>query len=135
MILASCRDAALFHSFIYVSHLPTIPTIPVIRYQTAWGRTTYEVRGSTKSYRVFTPDGLKLPATQALTELPRMCTAPPMTSFCSCPAFANYVLNAKTQLMCKHLLAVRLAERMDMFVDRTRTEEDLVAVALATLNL
>lgn len=37
-------------------------------------------------------------------------------------------------LQCKHLLAVRLAERLNKFVDRTRTEEELLAAAFSALG-
>ncbi|KIO31238.1 hypothetical protein M407DRAFT_241908 [Tulasnella calospora MUT 4182] len=53
------------------------------------------------------------------------------TKFCSCPAFAYYVLNSEVRVMCKHILAVKLAFRLQKFIERSRTEEIVLAMALA----
>ncbi|KZO98891.1 hypothetical protein CALVIDRAFT_534986 [Calocera viscosa TUFC12733] len=44
---------------------------------------------------------------------------------CTCPAFAYSVLLSETQLMCKHVLAVRLAERLDKCLVQEGSDDDI----------
>jgi len=111
----------------FIAALDLIDRACVIRYRTPWGRTTYQVRGSTQPYRVFTSDDLSLKPPEAGVTTPDL-------PFCSCPAFVQYALLSQTQPMCKHVLAVRLAQRLDKFVDRTQIVEDLIADAFATTS-
>ncbi|KAI5120313.1 hypothetical protein M0805_005817 [Coniferiporia weirii] len=84
----------------------------VMHLKTTWGRSFYEVHGLTSTYTV-QPD------------LP-----PRMPAYCSCPAFAFSVLLAEEHLMCKHVLAVKLAQRLNKCVERNISEEGLMATAL-----
>ncbi|KAJ6586873.1 hypothetical protein DFH09DRAFT_236751 [Mycena vulgaris] len=90
--------------------LSTLPlkllTIPVLKC-IGPARQHYEVLGSTATYRVF----LNLPA--------------PISAYCTCPAFAYLVLSSESYLMCKHVLAARLAEQMARCTDRPVNEEEL----------
>lgn len=58
--------------------------IPVIKYITPWGRSQYEVLGSTANYTVF----IELPAVGSGS-----------LEYCTCPAFAYSVLKSESQLM------------------------------------
>ncbi|KAJ7725871.1 hypothetical protein DFH07DRAFT_853726 [Mycena maculata] len=60
----------------------------------------YQVLGSTSTYHVF----LDIPG--------------PTSTYCTCPAFAYLVLSSETYLMCKHVLAARLAHRMGRCIER-----------------
>ncbi|KAI6134494.1 hypothetical protein EDD17DRAFT_1492744, partial [Pisolithus thermaeus] len=90
----------------------------VLRYKTPWGRSHYEVFGSTSTcYTVF----------------PRLGFSASMFSYCTCPAFAFSVLVSNSHLMCKHVLAVCLAERLSKCIERTVTDEEFVARTTAYL--
>lgn len=97
----------------------------VIKYETISGHVHYEVAGSTGTHTVNI--GLSLG---------------PLSSFCSCPAYIYSVLLYKTHLMvsislpspcivtegsskCKHVLAVRLAERIRVCNRRAMGQEEL----------
>ncbi|KAJ7497246.1 hypothetical protein FB451DRAFT_1210594 [Mycena latifolia] len=73
-------------------------------------RQHYEVLGSTATYRVF----LNLPG--------------PVSAYCTCPAFMYFVLSSESYLMCKHVLAARLAAQMARCVDRPVSEEELAGM-------
>jgi len=68
----------------------------------------FEVLGSTATYRVF----LDLPG--------------PISAYCTCPAFAYLVLSSESYIMCKHVLAARVAAQMARCVERPVCEEELV---------
>lgn len=70
-----------------------------------WGRVHYHVAGSADKYTV---------------------TIDP--AFCSCPAFAYGVLVSDAYPLCKHVLAVRLGEKLSKCREFVVTAEDLVAV-------
>ncbi|KAH8119556.1 hypothetical protein DFH11DRAFT_1849314 [Phellopilus nigrolimitatus] len=86
----------------------------VMRLKTQWGRSFYEVHGSTSAYTV-QPD---LPSH--------------MPAYCSCPSFAFSVLLSEDQLMCKHLLAVKLAQRLNKCVERNITDEGIPSTQLVS---
>ncbi|KAF5370796.1 hypothetical protein D9758_001867 [Tetrapyrgos nigripes] len=81
----------------------------VIKYTTSWGHTHYEVLGSLAAYPVF----IDLQAGTATT------------MYCSCPAFTYAVLTSGTHLMCKHILATRIAKQLQLYVQRG-VEEDFL---------
>ncbi|KAF9070064.1 hypothetical protein BDP27DRAFT_642085 [Rhodocollybia butyracea] len=66
---------------------------------TPWGFVEYEVMGSNATRNVY----IALPKTL-------------VSSYCTCPAFNYAVLETGQSLMCKHVLAVRLAVRLNMCV-------------------
>ncbi|EMD37311.1 hypothetical protein CERSUDRAFT_83059 [Gelatoporia subvermispora B] len=85
----------------------------VIKYNSPWGRVHYEVLGSTAMYTVF-------------PELPS--PDPDNLAYCTCPAFAYSVLISKSQLMCKHVLATLLAERLQKCVERPINADQLASL-------
>ncbi|KAG8962276.1 hypothetical protein FRC03_004388 [Tulasnella sp. 419] len=118
----------------FIAALDLVDRGHVIRNKTPWGRTTYEVRSASNtrgdSYRVFMAKDITLQNTPMMTASDGTTSASiPEDSlgFCSCPAFAYAVLASKTHVMCKHLLAAHLADRLDKFTDRTSTEEHIFA--------
>ncbi|KAI6119880.1 hypothetical protein EDD16DRAFT_1479852, partial [Pisolithus croceorrhizus] len=90
----------------------------VLRYKTPWGRSHYEIFGSTSTY---------------YTVFPRFGSSASMFCYCTCPAFAFSVLVSNSHLMCKHVLAVCLAERLSKCIERTVTDEEFVARTTAYL--
>lgn len=101
---------SFFPEKLLLASLDLIDRECVIKYNLPWGRTMYEVFGSTANYSVF----LKLsPNTET------------SMSYCTCPAFAYSALLSGSQLMCKHLLATLLAERLSKCVERPINQDDL----------
>jgi len=52
----------------------------------------------------------------------------PLAAFCTCPAFAYTIMLAphgsrSTPLMCKHILAARIAERMERISEQTASDD------------
>jgi len=99
-----------------IAALDLIDTASVIRHTTSWSRTFYLVHGSTDSYSVF-------PNLDPQARQHRNTSGVP--PFCTCPTFAHIALLSNMQSMCKHLLAVRVAERLGKFVDVSWSENDL----------
>jgi len=85
----------------------------VVKYCAPWGRVQYEVLGSTAMYTVFP----QLPSADSDT-----------SAYCTCPSFAYSVLISKSQLMCKHVLATLLAERLQKCVERPVTADELASI-------
>ncbi|KAI0665935.1 hypothetical protein C8Q78DRAFT_985587 [Trametes maxima] len=102
-----------FPETLLLGALDLIDRDSVIAYKTSWGRTQYEVLGSTATYAVF--PGLPSPNGHAL-------------AYCTCPAYAYSVLLSKTQLMCKHVLATLLACRLERCAERNITADELASV-------
>ncbi|KAJ7462238.1 hypothetical protein B0H11DRAFT_101021 [Mycena galericulata] len=75
-------------------------------------REHYQVLGSTAIYSVF-------------VDLPG-----PISTYCTCPAFSFLVLSPETYIMCKHVLATRLAIRMGRYVERPVDEDQLSQMIL-----
>jgi len=98
---------SLLPDALIVAALDLIDREHVTKYSTPWGRVVYEVLGSTATYTVF-PD-LSNP-------------------YCTCPAFAYAVLISESHLMCKHVLATRLAQQLSRCVERVITADDLAIV-------
>ncbi|KAI0930154.1 hypothetical protein AcV5_006940 [Taiwanofungus camphoratus] len=89
--------------------------VVVLKYVTPWGRVQYEVLGSTASYTVF-PD-LFYPGSS-------------VHFYCTCPAFAYSVLSSESQLMCKHVLATLLAQRLSKCIERPINPNELAAIVV-----
>ncbi|TFY66269.1 hypothetical protein EVG20_g4822 [Dentipellis fragilis] len=98
-----------FPSTLVVGALDLIDRDCVIKYNTLWGRSHYQVLGSMGTYVVF----------------PSLAQSPSMPSFCDCPAFSYTVLLSHTHLMCKHVLAARVAERLRRCVERSIGPDEL----------
>ncbi|KAG1762197.1 hypothetical protein EDD22DRAFT_892976 [Suillus occidentalis] len=83
----------------------------VMKYKTSWGRHHYAVMGTTSTYTVFPHLGAASTA---------------VSSYCTCPSFAYAVLISENHLMCKHVLAVCLADRWSRCVVRPIEDDDLL---------
>ncbi|KAJ7188325.1 hypothetical protein C8R46DRAFT_877744, partial [Mycena filopes] len=72
----------------------------------------FNVLGSTATYKVF----LDMPG--------------PIPTYCTCPAFSFLVLSAESYLMCKHVLAARIAQQMGRCVDQPLNSDELASVIM-----
>ncbi|VDC06433.1 unnamed protein product [Peniophora sp. CBMAI 1063] len=104
------RLSLMFSEFVLVAALDYIDRDRVIRIVMPWGKSHYEVLGEHYSRTVS-------------TNLP----APAVSVFCSCPTYADAVLLSGSHIMCKHALAVCIAQRMERCVERVATAEDALA--------
>ncbi|KZV86569.1 hypothetical protein EXIGLDRAFT_840627 [Exidia glandulosa HHB12029] len=105
------RVQALRHFFpdsLIIASFDLIDRGCVNKYVAPWRTVAYRVAGSTDRYAV--------------------TTDPP---FCSCPAFAYGVLISGTHSLCKHVLAVRLAERLDKCREFKTSAEEFFAMIVA----
>ncbi|EIM82914.1 uncharacterized protein STEHIDRAFT_63693, partial [Stereum hirsutum FP-91666 SS1] len=84
----------------------------VIRYTTTWGHHHYHVHSSTATRTVF----------------PSLPQSPATPAFCTCPAFSKAILLMDSHIMCKHVLAVQLADRLGKFVEKQVGPDDFVAL-------
>ncbi|RPD54735.1 hypothetical protein L226DRAFT_612944 [Lentinus tigrinus ALCF2SS1-7] len=102
-----------FPETLLLAALDLIDRDSVILYKSPWGRPQYEVLGSTATYAVFpglpSPGGYKL-------------------AYCTCPAYAYSVLLSETQIMCKHVLATLLAQRLSRCIERPVTADELASI-------
>ncbi|KZT57716.1 hypothetical protein CALCODRAFT_495747 [Calocera cornea HHB12733] len=86
----------------------------VIKLVTPYGRHFYRVYGGKEA-----KDKYKY----VYTVHPQlMSTFPPS---CTCPSFAYSVLLSDTHLMCKHVLAVRLGERLNKCIIQPASDDDI----------
>ncbi|PAV19041.1 zinc finger SWIM domain-containing 7 [Pyrrhoderma noxium] len=81
----------------------------VIHLKTYWGREYYEVHGSTSTYAIY-------------IDLPSY-----MPVYCTCPAFSFSVLSSEDTIVCKHILAVKVALRLGRCRTRNVKEQDIAA--------
>ncbi|KAG2119638.1 uncharacterized protein F5147DRAFT_119213 [Suillus discolor] len=102
---------ALLPDTMIIAALDIIDREGVVKYKTSWGRHHYEVMGTTSTYTVF-------------PHLDVASTA--VSSYCTCPSFAFAVLISENHLMCKHVLAVCLADRWSRCVVRPIEDDDLL---------
>ncbi|KAI8993887.1 hypothetical protein BD414DRAFT_411680 [Trametes punicea] len=109
-----------FPETLLLGALDLIDRESVIVYKTPWGRSQYEVLGSTATYAVF--PGLPTP---------KGCA----TAYCTCPAYAYSVLLSETQLMCKHVLATVLARRLGRCVERSVNANELASIITRQCNV
>ncbi|OAX43296.1 hypothetical protein K503DRAFT_708818 [Rhizopogon vinicolor AM-OR11-026] len=94
-----------------IAALDLIDRDGVVKYSTSWGQHHYEVLGTTSTYAVF-------PHLNAASTV--------ISSYCTCPSFAYAVLISESHLMCKHVLAVCLADRMSRCVVRPIEDDSLL---------
>ncbi|KIK67135.1 hypothetical protein GYMLUDRAFT_37175 [Collybiopsis luxurians FD-317 M1] len=90
---------AIFPDSLILAALDLIDLRKVTKNSTPWGFTEYEVLGSRATHIVC------IGLSQSLG-----------TSYCTCPAFNLSVLEIGQSLTCKHILAVRLAVRLNLCV-------------------
>ncbi|KAI0730327.1 hypothetical protein C8Q72DRAFT_823798 [Fomitopsis betulina] len=105
----------LFPDTLLLAALDLIDRDNVVKYKTPWGSIQYEVYGSTANYTVF--PGL----------LGSSSNGPP-AFYCTCPAFAYSALLSQTQIMCKHLLATMVAEKLSKCIERNIKANDLASL-------
>ncbi|KAJ7262226.1 hypothetical protein B0H12DRAFT_1012934 [Mycena haematopus] len=75
-------------------------------------RHQYDVLGSTATHHVF----INMPG--------------PMSTYCTCPAFAYLVLSSESYLMCKHVLAARLAQQMCRCIEQPVDSDALASIIM-----
>ncbi|KNZ75047.1 Zinc finger SWIM domain-containing protein 7, partial [Termitomyces sp. J132] len=90
----------------------------VIKYSNPLTYPRYEVLGSTDIYTVFLD-----------------MTVSPIPFYCSCPAFSYAVLSSGSHMMCKHVLATRLANKLGLCIERPMTLEDLQSMMMRQFQL
>ncbi|EIN11662.1 hypothetical protein PUNSTDRAFT_62494, partial [Punctularia strigosozonata HHB-11173 SS5] len=93
---------SIFSESLLLAALDLIDCEGVIKYTTPWGRVHYEAVCSQGTYLVH----------------PKLGSDSTLGFYCPCPAFTYTVLVAGSHPMCKHVLAIRLAERLDKCVER-----------------
>ncbi|KAF9050071.1 hypothetical protein BJ165DRAFT_981387 [Panaeolus papilionaceus] len=81
----------------------------VIHYATPWGHEEHQVLGSSGSYSV----------------LVNLADSAMSTFTCTCPAFVYSVLLTQTHLLCKHVLATLIAQRLRQCIERPANLDDL----------
>ncbi|KAF5380577.1 hypothetical protein D9615_004651 [Tricholomella constricta] len=109
---------SVFPETIVTGALDLIDRENVIKYIIPHSYPQYQVLGSTDIYTVL------LDMTISTTPF-----------FCSCPAFAYAVLSSGSHMMCKHVLAARLANKLSLFIARPMTPEDLQAMMVRQFKL
>ncbi|KAF9263407.1 hypothetical protein L218DRAFT_865120, partial [Marasmius fiardii PR-910] len=83
----------------------------VIKNVSPWGRVQFDVLGSTATYNVL----LNLSVT-------------PVSAYCTCPAFVYAVLISQSHVMCKHILASRLAQKLGLCIERPLTFDEMATL-------
>ncbi|CAH4027896.1 unnamed protein product [Pieris brassicae] len=97
LTLHSVFGATLQRAFEILEKYPTLETYSNCNN----GRVLVEIKGENdRCYRVF-----------------------PRINFCPCLAFKHQVIEKKSQLMCKHVLAARIAMILDRIVDHKVTQD------------
>lgn len=109
---------SIFPETLVVAALDLVDRENIIKYVVSWRQSEYEVLGSTTTYNV-------------LLDL----TTAPVPYFCSCPAFAYAVLLCRTHLMCKHVLATRLAVKLSRCIERYVTADSLIELFNKQLSI
>ncbi|KAG5639119.1 hypothetical protein H0H81_006708 [Sphagnurus paluster] len=102
---------SVFPETIVVGALDLLDRENVIKYTTPYCYPQYQVIGSTDIYTVL----LNI-------------TISPTPFYCSCPAFSYCVLLSGSHMMCKHILAARLADKLSLFIERPMKPEDVEAM-------
>ncbi|KAF9510044.1 hypothetical protein BS47DRAFT_106127 [Hydnum rufescens UP504] len=125
----------IFSIFFAYSSYPACAS-PVTCWRTPWGREEYTVKGASDTYNVI----LNIPRPRSYAGLhpstgSMASGVPSPPAFCTCPAFTYTVLlpgsshvsfpgatgtgNSTPHMMCKHILAVRIAQRLDKCVEKS----------------
>ncbi|KAI0320791.1 hypothetical protein OF83DRAFT_1162215 [Amylostereum chailletii] len=97
-----------FPDTLLLAALDLVDRESIVKLVSPWDKCHFEVFGSTGTYTVY----------------PSLTMAPACPAFCTCPAFSYAVLISQSQLMCKHVLAVRLADRLSKCIERSATKDD-----------
>ncbi|KAG5647053.1 hypothetical protein DXG03_001423 [Asterophora parasitica] len=106
---------AVFPETIVTGALDLLDRENVIKYTIPGSYPQYQVIGSSDIYSVL------LDISISMTPF-----------FCS---FAYAVLSSGSHMMCKHILAARLANKLALFIERPMTPDDLQAMMLRQFNL
>ncbi|EEB92964.1 hypothetical protein MPER_08446 [Moniliophthora perniciosa FA553] len=85
----------------------------VIKNVSPWGHTNYEVSSSTATHTVHVD-----------------LSVTPVSSYCSCPTFVDAVLKSGSHVMCKHVLATRLAIKLNMCIERPQSVDTLASLTV-----
>ncbi|KAI3618703.1 zinc finger swim domain-containing protein 7-like [Moniliophthora roreri] len=88
-------------------------SVKLVKNVSPWGHTNYEVSGSTATYTVH----VNLSVT-------------PLSSYCNCPTFVYAVLKSGSHAMCKHVLATRLAIKLNLCVEGSHSVDALASHAV-----
>lgn len=93
----------------------------VVKHTSPLQRAQYQVTGTKGNCRVF-------------PHLPGWADSAVNKYFCDCPAFTLSVLSVESNLMCKHLLATYLAEKLGRVVERKLGFEEWMALMSTNSN-
>ncbi|ESK96670.1 zinc finger swim domain-containing protein 7-like [Moniliophthora roreri MCA 2997] len=104
------RLHATFPDTLILAALDIIDRQNVVKNVSPWGHTNYEVSGSTATYTVH----VNLSVT-------------PLSSYCNCPTFVYAVLKSGSHAMCKHVLATRLAIKLNLCVEGSHSVDALAS--------
>ncbi|GLB37682.1 putative SWIM zinc finger [Lyophyllum shimeji] len=102
---------SIFPESVVTGALDILDRESVIKYTTPCTYPQYEVLGTSDIYTVFLD-----------------MTLSAMPFYCSCPAFSYAVLSSGSHMMCKHVLAARLANKLALFSERPMAPEHLEAM-------
>ncbi|KAJ3527783.1 hypothetical protein NM688_g8082 [Phlebia brevispora] len=105
-----------FDDNLLLAALDLIDRDSVIKFLVPWGHVQYQVLGASATYTVF-------PGNYSKT----VHTIPP---YCTCASFAFSALISDSQYMCKHILAVTIAERMSRCIERPVSADDLAEISV-----
>ncbi|KII92533.1 hypothetical protein PLICRDRAFT_172610 [Plicaturopsis crispa FD-325 SS-3] len=105
---------AIFPDTLLLAALDIVDRDSVIKFNTPWGYSCFEVLGSTGTYTIFPNLNLTPSAKGA--------------AYCTCPAFAYAVLISESHVTCKHVLATRIAVQMSRCIERPVTQDGLAAI-------
>ncbi|EKM56134.1 uncharacterized protein PHACADRAFT_209630 [Phanerochaete carnosa HHB-10118-sp] len=108
-----------FDDNLLLAALDLVDRDSVVKFNTSWGHTRYQVLGTTTTYSVFPGQ------TIGSRRIP---------SYCTCASFAFSVLVTDAQYMCKHLLAVVLALRLDRCLERTANPDDIAQICARSVS-
>ncbi|KAG7098851.1 hypothetical protein E1B28_000754 [Marasmius oreades] len=106
------------HSFfpdsLILAALDLIDRQCVIKNISPWGHIQFDVLGSTATYTVL----VNLSVT-------------PVSAYCTCPAFVFAVLISQSHIMCKHILAARLAQKLSLCIERPLTLDGMASLGVS----
>lgn len=102
-----------FDDDLILAALDLVERDSVIKLNTPWGHSRYQVIGTTATYSVFPGQVVNSKRT------------PP---YCTCASFVFSVLVTDAQYMCKHLLGVALALRLKRCLERSATPDDIAQI-------
>ncbi|EIW82673.1 hypothetical protein CONPUDRAFT_151735 [Coniophora puteana RWD-64-598 SS2] len=120
----------IFPDTTIVAALDLVDRESVIKYITPWSRAHYQVNGTSATYAVFLslPNHHSTYVRASANVLPTVSPSP--SHYCTCPAFAFMVLMAESHVMCKHVLAALLAERLGHLAERPINGDQLATMMM-----